>query len=106
VTAIPTNLRLHVGQRVAVELPGLGVAGYTWDAEITGEAGVVDIEWTRGLAPGSPLPPVGASAPEGATIIGVGIGTTTVQLYQHRPWEPAEQSRPAQLLTIEVEAVP
>ncbi|MGO9033198.1 protease inhibitor I42 family protein [Mycobacterium sp.] len=101
-TAIPTHLVLSVGQHVAVELPRLGVTGYAWAAKITGNDGVVDIEWTRGLAPNSPLPPVGASAPEIATFIGVASGTTTVQLFQHRPWEPPEQSTLADLISVEV----
>lgn len=103
-TAIPMHLVLSVGQRVAVELPGLGVTGYVWASTITGNAGVVDVEWTRGVAPGSSLPPMGASTPEIATFIGLAAGTTTVQLYHHRPWDPPEQSTLAELISVEVSA--
>jgi predicted secreted protein len=91
VTEIPASLDMSVGEQRDVVLPGLGTAGYVWDAEIDGE-GVVDVHWTRGDPPGSPPRPPGQSAPEVATIRAVAAGDGELRLYQHRRWEPATQA--------------
>ena len=79
---------MSVGDRREVELPGLGTAGYVWDSDITGNADVIDVHWTRGDPPGSAARPAGQSAPDVVTIHAVGPGHVELQLYQHRSWEP------------------
>lgn len=91
VTEIPTSLEMRVGEERNVEFPGLGTAGYVWDAEIVGE-GVIDVHWTRGDPPGSlPCPP-GQNAPEVVSIRAVAPGDGELRLSQHRRWEPATQA--------------
>jgi hypothetical protein len=89
----PARVELAVGEERAIELPGLGTAGYVWDHEVTGDEGVADVTWTRGFPPGTPMPRAGVSAPEVATVRGRSPGTVTLRLYQHRRWEPPEQAR-------------
>lgn len=79
---------MSVGEQREVQLPGLGTAGYVWDSDITGNADVIEVQWTRGDPPGSPAHPPGQSAPDVATIRAVGPGHVELQLYQHRSWEP------------------
>ncbi len=97
---IPPRLELTVGEHYAVELPGLGTSGYVWDAEIGGEPGVVQVQWSRGFPADEPSPPVGASAPETATIRAERPGTAEILLYQHRRWEPPERIRVQYQLSV------
>jgi predicted secreted protein len=99
-TAIPSRLELHVGEQRAIELPGLGTAGYVWDDDVIGDDGVVEVQWTRGFPPGSPARPVGVSAAEVATIRAVRPGAVEVRLYQHRRWEPADRVRVEHRLSV------
>jgi predicted secreted protein len=91
-TEIPANLEMFVGEERDVELPGLGTAGYVWDAEIVEQGNVIHVDWTRGEPAGSPLRPAGQSAPEVATIHAMAPGDVQLRLYQHRRWEPATQA--------------
>ena len=102
--SVPTHLHLSVGEQRGLKLPGLGTAGYIWQHELRGGAGVVDIQWTRGYPPGEPPRPVGASAPEIATIRAQRPGTAELTLYQRRHWEPPEQRRNEHHLSVVVEA--
>ncbi len=97
---IPTHLDLTVGDERTLELPGLGTSGYVWEHDIHGEDGVVDVQWTRGYPPGTPSPPVGASAPEVATIRARRAGEVEVVLYQHRRWEPRERARAEHRISV------
>jgi predicted secreted protein len=91
-TEIPTSLDMSVGERRAVELPGLGTAGYVWECDVTGNRDVIDVHWTRGDESGAPARPVGQSAPEVATIRAIRPGEVELQLYQHRRWEPPSEA--------------
>lgn len=101
---VPTHLDLRVREQYAIELPGLGTAGYVWDHDIVGENGVVDLRWTRGYPADSPARPVGASAPEVVTIRGERAGSVEVRLFQHRRWEPPERFRAEYRFSVTVHA--
>jgi predicted secreted protein len=92
VTEIPATLEMSVGEERYLKLPGLGTAGYVWDAQIVGQASVIDVEWTRGDQPGSPPRPAGQNAPEVAMIRAVTPGDVELRLYQNRRWEEPAQA--------------
>lgn len=78
-------LELRVGQREELTLPGLGTAGYRWTHSIEGDAGVLDVQWTR--APAEPGRAVGASVPERLLLTAAASGRVTLRLAQRRAWE-------------------
>ncbi len=86
--ALPAELELSVGDSSELVLPGLGTAGYRWDGEVLGDAGVVALAWQRGWPPGEPaVHPPGAGAPERLTVAALAPGRVVVRLVQRRPWE-------------------
>ena len=88
------ELELTVGEVHELELRGLGSAGYSWEAEVEGPAGVVEIR----RAPSGPLPrpPAGGTAPDTMSlpelfhIDAVGVGRVTARFALRRSWEPDE----------------
>ncbi|QGF23472.1 hypothetical protein [Raineyella fluvialis] len=60
---VPDDLDLAVGEERAIVLRGLGTAGYLWRERVSGPAGVVEVSWSRGFAPGTEPTAVGVSAP-------------------------------------------
>lgn len=97
---VPEQLTLRVGQSTSFRLPGLGTAGYQWTAHIG--ADVIGVRWQRGLGAGEVPAAVGVSAPETVTLTGLRAGTTTVELVQARPWEPAEAALDRRCITVTV----
>ncbi|GAA3633820.1 protease inhibitor I42 family protein [Microlunatus ginsengisoli] len=101
---LPDALRLSVGERHEVAMPGLGTAGYRWDEELTGDAGAVAVEWQRGMsAEEARGRPVGSSAPERIALTATAPGHVTVRLSQRRPWESGP---PRAEHTIEIDVTP
>jgi predicted secreted protein len=84
----PTIIELAVGEEYTASMPSLRTAGYVWDYELAGEAGVISVEWSSPTLGGYPSRPIGVSAPEVLTIRATRPGAADVRLYQHRPWEP------------------
>ncbi len=101
-THVPSELELSIDDERTVELPGLGTAGYVWDHEIVGDDDVIDVEWTRGVPPGSPVRPVGSSAPEAVRVRALRPGQVTLRLYHHRRWEPPDLARAEYRVSIVV----
>jgi predicted secreted protein len=95
-----SSVHLEPGQTHEVTLPGLGTAGYRWDHELFGPAGVVDVDWERGVAPGSASAAVGRSAAEVVTVRAKAPGRVTVKLQQRRHWETS--AKPLAERTIEI----
>ncbi len=91
-----------MGEQYTIELPGLGTSGFVWDHDVTGDDGVVDLQWTRGFPPGSSPQPAGVSAPEVVTISAKRPGSAQVRLYQHRRWEPPDRARAEHRFVVSV----
>jgi predicted secreted protein len=101
---VPDHLDLTVGQSESVVLPSLGTSGYSWQEQVVGDSGVVDVSWVRGFDPGAKLPPVGVSAPETLTVRALQPGEVTLRLQQARPWERDRAPRRERQVTVRVSA--
>jgi predicted secreted protein len=101
---VPAHIDLDVGQACAIELPGLGTAGYVWDHATEGAPDVIDVDWTRGYPAGSARRPPGASAPEVATIRALRAGEVELRLYRHRRWEPPDEVESEHRISVAVHA--
>jgi predicted secreted protein len=96
---VASEVRLRVGDRHPVRLPGLGTAGYRWAAEVEGDDGVAEVS-AEGPAPtGSDAP--GASRDELFTIHARRGGSARVRFVQRRRWEPPDTA-PANEHVVEV----
>ena len=85
------ELELTVGETHRLELRGHGSAGYSWQIELTGPEGVLEIRRVpsgpaRAAEPGGPPPPSG-SLPAVLELRAVGEGRVRVRLALRRPWE-------------------
>ncbi len=99
---VPSDLFLAVGEQRELSLPGLGTAGYRWEAEVSGEESAVTLAWQRGAPPPDAPPRVGASAPERLRITAHAPGRVELLLRQRRPWERSGASRAVHTVVIEV----
>ena len=88
---LPAELVIPAGEERRLRLPGLGTAGYVWQAEVEGAAGAVEVA----VAPVADAPgrgvgdPVGGSLDEQVTVRGRRPGRVVLRLLQRRPWEQA-----------------
>jgi len=99
----PSRLELEPGEEREIPLTGLGTAGYTWEHELEGDSEAIEVTWRRGVPPGvEPPMPVGASAPEVATIRALRKGHATVHLVHRRPWEKDRPPRRSHKLDVSV----
>jgi len=83
-----SEVRVRVGDRHPVRLPGLGTAGYRWTAEVGGDDGVAEVVAEGPAATGSDAP--GASRDELFTIHARRPGVARVRFVQRRRWEPPD----------------
>jgi predicted secreted protein len=90
-------VELNVGEQHSVQLPGLGTAGYRWQAEHIDDVGVADVHAAGVREAGAA---VGASADELFEIRALRPGSTTVRFAQRRPWE--QEGRPANEYVVEL----
>ena len=85
------EIKLRPGETHQLKLGGLGSAGYAWECEMGGEAGIVEVS-TESL-PSPPRPQPGGPAPDSYSIKRVLIitaltpGVASVRLSLRRPWE-------------------
>lgn len=84
---VPGRLYLTVGDEAAIELTGLGTAGYRWREQVCGDPNVVTIRWQTANVSASDQISPGASASETAVIRADSPGQATVVLLLARPWE-------------------
>ena len=103
-TPVPEQISLSVGDEVAIELVGLGTAGYRWREQIDGETAVVSVTWLTAPPGARGARPPGASASETAVIRADNPGQVGVVLLQARPWESAVE--PARRIAVTVTVVP
>ena len=97
------DITLRLGQRTAVELPGLGAAGYRWQVLESSDAAVASTSWqTSGGADDPPAGQAGTSRNEVLTISAERLGSTTLQLRQVRPWSPDETAIASRVITVRV----
>jgi len=85
------ELELRVGDVHRLELPGRGSAGYSWQTDVDGPEGVLEIR--RGSSgpppsadPGGP-PPSSGSLPEVLELVAAGVGRVRLRLELRRSWE-------------------
>ena len=90
---LPAELVIPAGEERRLRLPGLGTAGYVWQAWVEGAPGAVEVavapvadEDPSNRAAGGP---VGRSFDEQVTVRGRHPGRVVVRLLQRRPWEQA-----------------
>jgi predicted secreted protein len=85
------ELELRVGDVHELELRGLGSAGYSWQTELTGPEGLLQIERAGSGPPATPTPagspPVGGSLPELFRLVALGEGRVHLRLTLRRSWE-------------------
>jgi len=96
------NVDLRPGDKITVELAGLGTAGYRWQDVIDGDPGIVSVSWQRGAAQGLAEKVAGKSAAEIATVRAERVGQVTVRFVQVRPWERNGQPLDSQTITVRV----
>ena len=101
-TGVPNRIELAPGDTLSLELPGLGTAGFIWQEVVEGDPGVLEVTWERGFRPGAEPGPVGASAPETATLRAVRPGAATLRLVQRRPWETEGTPRSEHTVDVQV----
>jgi predicted secreted protein len=99
---LPDELRLHVGERRRVRLPGLAQAGYRWRATLETGADVVDVDTAfdnsepAAIVPGQPF------AAEVLSVAARAPGRAKVRLTQARSWEPESAAIAERTLDIKV----
>lgn len=98
------RVSLTVGETYELTLTGRGSAGYSWEPELDGPEGVVEIRRRRPPSaprgePGGP-PPAGGSLPELLAIDALAPGRVFVRLELRRRWEP--ESEPLERDEVEV----
>jgi len=103
-TPVPDRLALTVGDEVAIELMGLGTAGYRWREQIGGEPNVVAVVWQTACVSASDLRRPGWSPSETAIIRANNTGEVTVLLLLARPWESTVE--PVKRVAITVTVAP
>jgi predicted secreted protein len=95
------ELELRVGERHELQLRGLGSAGYSWQASLSGPEGVLEVQRASSgpvasREPGG-RPPDNESLPEAFQLVAVGEGRVRVRFALRRSWEdetpPIEESK-------------
>lgn len=94
------QVRLRVGERTTIRLPGLGTVGYRWTSHVSGDAVTASVT----PAPREEIEgrPPGVSVDEIAVIEARRPGRATVTLEQRRSWEnkPEPQDRRVVEVTV------
>lgn len=88
-----TSIDLRVGDESDLRLPGLGAAGYRWEARDPSDPGVVEVAratTTPSAAESHPGDTPGSSRDESFVIRAIRQGQASVRLLQRRPWEGTE----------------
>jgi len=86
------ELELTVGEAYRLELHGRGTSGYSWQTEVSGPEGVLDVRRIPS-GPGAPapaedgLPPASGSVPVVLELVGLAAGRVRVGLSLRRPFE-------------------
>jgi len=98
------SVSLTVGETRELTLTGHGTAGYSWEAELEGPEGVVELRRrpppsVRSAEPGGPPPPSG-SLPELLAIEARTPGRVVVRLELRRSWE--RESEPLERDELEI----
>jgi hypothetical protein len=93
---IPKRLRLAPGQSHTLELPGHGVGGYVWRADVGSGPGRIEA-----ISPGHPPDDIGAGAAAQFLLTWLGRTPGVVTVSLKRPWE----DRAIETYDIEVEPV-
>lgn len=86
---VPTAIALKVGEVQSLNLPGLGTAGYVWNATVEGDTNAIAVTVGRTEPPLQPDTSIaaGSSRYEVVTIRGQEPGQARLYLVQRRPWE-------------------
>jgi hypothetical protein len=88
---IPTELTLHVGERVAIPLTSAGAVGYLWHLTVSGDTGAIEAS----TGPEQPPPfrtQTAGSAPQALFISGHAPGRASIQLRLMRPRQPPREA--------------
>jgi len=96
---LPDRVDLQVNEEVTIPLPGVGVSGYVWQLQQSGDSDVAETALRRENAEASGES-VGRVAPEMLVIRAAASGTVTLNLSLRRPWE--RDVAPLQSHTVEV----
>jgi hypothetical protein len=87
------ELGLTVGEAYRLELRGRGTAGYSWQTEVSGPEGVLEVRRVSS-GPGAPAPaaeggppPASGSPPVVLELVGLAAGRVRVRLSLRRPFE-------------------
>jgi predicted secreted protein len=86
------EIRLGAGETHELTLRGLGGAGYSWQFEVDGPEGVLEIRRVPSGPPSPPAepggpPPATTAPPEVFELRGAGAGRVTVRFALRRSWE-------------------
>jgi predicted secreted protein len=98
-TQLPDHVDLQVNEEVSFLLPGVGVSGYVWQLQQSGDSSVAETVLRRENteAPGGS---VGRASSETLVIRAAAPGRLTLSLSLRRPWE--HNATPLQSHTVEV----
>jgi hypothetical protein len=86
------ELELTVGEAYRLELRGRGTAGYSWQTEVRGPEGVLEVRRVLSGS-GAPAPAEGGPAPASGSspvvleLVGLAAGRVRVRLSVRRPFE-------------------
>jgi len=96
-----TEIELSVGEEYHQALPGLGTAGYEWNAEVLAGSDVVSVGKEL---PASAVEPgaAGASVEEVFILRGLAPGRATVRFQQRRRWESGAPPQSERTMTVSV----
>jgi predicted secreted protein len=102
------SIVLQTGDQHRLYLGGLGSAGYSWETDIIGQAGIVQLLLEPLSLP--PSPPPGAPSPATFSvefmlvITAQAPGTTEVRARLRRPWE--KNRPPMRELRLDISVLP
>ncbi|GGG88524.1 protease inhibitor I42 family protein [Edaphobacter dinghuensis] len=97
-TQLPDHVDLQVNEEVSIVLPSVGLSGYVWQLQQSGNSGVAEAALRREKIEGAGI---GRAAPEKLVIHAAAPGKLTLNLALRRPWE--HDSAPLQSHTLEID---
>ena len=105
------ELELTVGEAYRLELRGRGTVGYSWQTDVSGPEGVLEVRRVPS-GPGAPAPaaeggppPASGSVPVAFELVGLAAGRVRVRLSVRRPFEEGVPPLDEDELDVTVTAV-
>lgn len=98
-TQLPDHVDLQVNEEVSIDLPNVGLSGYVWQMQQSGDSGVADAALRRESVQPSGGG-IGRAATEKLVIRATAPGCLTLNLALQRPWE--RDAAPLQSHALEV----